>query len=84
MELGHSCFASLNDLKSPMHLTRPRGRIVEACGQQFADRPNVIRQPLRNRRRDAQSLMDATEIEMGDEQADRRKMVIRTLAEAVR
>jgi hypothetical protein len=34
----------------------------------------MVRQSLRHCRRDAQSFMDATEIEMGDEQADRCQM----------
>jgi hypothetical protein len=44
----------------------------------------VIRQPLRNRWRDAQSLMDTAEIEMRDKEPDRRQMVVGTLAEPVR
>ena len=43
----------------------------------------MVRQTLSHRWRDAQSLVDAAKIEMGDEQTDRRKMVVSALAKAV-
>ena len=67
-----------------MHLARLRRRVLKASREQFADRPDVVRQSLRHRRRDAKRLMDAAEIEMRDEQSDRCKMLINSLAEPIR
>jgi hypothetical protein len=43
----------------------------------------MIGNPLRHRWRNAVRLVHAAEIEMGDEQSDRRKMVVGALAEAI-
>ena len=48
-----------------MRLARMNRRIVEASRRQFADRPNMIRQPLRHGWRRPQRLVDAAEIVMG-------------------
>jgi hypothetical protein len=75
--------AALDYREPSMHLARFHRRVVEAGSQKLADGPDVIGNPLRHRRRNAKRLMDAAEIEMGNEQSDRRQMVVSALAEAV-
>jgi hypothetical protein len=74
---------ALNYLEPPMHLAWLDGCVVKAGRQQFAYRPNVIGKRLRDRRRNAQRLMNAAEVVMRDIEADRSKMVIGVLAEPI-
>ena len=65
-------------------LARIARRIIETCGQQFTDRPDMIGNPERHSWRFADGFMHAAKIVMRDIQANGRNMMVKLLAETVR
>jgi hypothetical protein len=74
---------SLNNRERRPRTWSWRGRILGGVNK-LADCPDVIGDPDRHRRRNSQTLVDPTQIEVGDIKAHGRDVVLQLFREAIR